>query len=387
MKQTRPATPTPTPTPTPTTLVLHRARGLLLAVTLLVAGSAGKIALAAAPSTSAIALGTIHRAANDDLRSMKSRCQIPVQDDATDLEAQAVYGRSAQNIAWVVRDYPYPADEDGALDRSDHTLLAVTAYERAFNCEPLLANRHYIEDALDLIAFRLKLASESEQRDRGAEDLLPLTAAESRLRNRLRGLPPACKTAAPPTCPIPEVVADDPPDETPSSRLRRALDSFALGIEVGTGISNSDNQDRRALFALAISPSYRFVLGKSDHHRVHLGFLYGLQAGNYDDVTPYITSALTAQLGYAIADKTGRLAVHASLGAGFVQTRRFSFQSVINPGLGLCMIDDILCLHGRGFLRLQGSENTIRRDFWTIALGIDMIRLSTHKPREKSDRQ
>ena len=376
----------PTATSSRATYAHHRARDLLCAALLLIAGSVGTIALAAPPARiSAKDLRTIHSAANEELRAMGSRCESAVQGDAADLEAQAIYGRSAQNLAWVARQYPYPATKDGGLDRSEHTLRAVQIYERAFNCNPQASNRHYIDDALALIVFRQQLVSEDEKQDPETQELLlQLTQAENQLRVRLGGLQPLCETPAPPTCPAPPIIEASPADDGP---LNRVLDTFALSIEIGTGASvyRDDGNHINSLFILTVVPSYRLTFGKHDRHRMHLGFLHGMQAGYYGNGNSYIASALTAQVDYAIADETGWLVVHASLGAGFQQTNASALQNVINPGLGICVLHGILCLRGRTFLRLRDRESRSARDFWTIALGIDPIRLITRKS-SKSDR-
>lgn len=381
---------------TPATRTLHIAQNLFIAAALLIVGPASKSVLAAPTvSISAEDLGTIYGAANESLRSMKSRClKSADQDGLIDLKARVSYSRSAQNLAWIVRDYPYEANTNGAWERDDHTMLAVQAYERAFNCNPSWSNRHYLSDALDLITFRLDLATEHEKRSRDAEDLQPLTEAETRLRLRLQKLhAPPC-TAKAVQCPLPESVQESQaPDVRPRARLRRALDNFALGIEVGTGASSTKVNSQvyvESLFAFAISPSYRLLLGTHSQHRVHLGFLYGLQAGKFGEPPndTYTTSVVTAQLDYALADETGWLAVHASLGAGFQQTNRSQVQSTINPGFGICVLREIVCLRGRSFLRLRhrDSVSTIR-DFWTIAIGIDPIRLFARLPKKKKEKK
>ncbi len=375
------------------TSTLHIAQGLLIAATLLITGSAGRSVQAAPPVRfSAEDLATIYSAADKSVRAMKSRCLESTDEGGLiDLKAKVIYSRSAQNLAWVVRDYPYEADKNGAWERDDHTLLAVQAYERAFNCNPSWSNRHYLQDALDLIGFRLNLATEHEKRSRNAKDLQPLTKIESRLRLRLQGLhAPPC-TATVTKCPIPAEPIKRPQesDERPT-RLLRALDNFALGIEIGTGASSSKTNGQKyvaTLVAFAISPSYRLVLGKDDQHRVHLGFLYGLQAGRFGEPPNdrYTTSAVTAQLDYAIADKTGWLAVHASLGAGFQQTNASLIQSTITPGFGICVLSEMVCLRGRGFVRLRHRNKDTIRDFWTLALGIDPIRIFSNLSKKRSD--
>jgi len=307
---------------------------------------------------------------------MGTRCISPIRDDEPpDLEAQAIYRRSAHNLAWVVKDFPYNADEAGFARRSDHTATSVQAYQRAFNCDPTWDNRTLLEDALELLDLRLGLAVDSEKRSIDAEDLDPLQMARGQLSEQLDALrAPACPTSATTQCtePQPAKLAGD---RGPDTRSLRILESFSLGLELAAGIVVPSVTP---LGAGAVSPAARFVLGKAGQHRIHLGFLYGVHRSR-----GVMVSTLLAQFDYGVSDKSGWLTMHASIGAGYHEVypevrAAPELASVISPGLGVCTLDDVLCLRARGFL------GPLDRDYLTIGLSLDPIRLAARRARTKN---
>ncbi len=325
--------------------------------------------------------GALFRAADESLTMMGRRCAM--NTGAVDLEAEAVYIRTAHVLAWVVRDYPYGDDPVSLAERSTHTGWAVQAYERAFQCNAAWDNREYLEDALNLIEFRLSLAVNREKRPIDAEDLKPLRQTDRRLRKRREGLvAPTCPAGAT-RCTDDERAPEEdaPPGKDKDARTLAVLDAFSLEVELGSGeLWRTESgfpiqTESKAIFAAAISPAARFVLGQQRQHRVQLGFLYGvqLQSGSPD------ANALTAQLEYGIVDTSGWLAVHASMGAGFHGNAGES-KRVFVPGLGICTLGEALCLRVRGFFGPLDS------DFLTVAIGLDPIRLAARQIRKRGDK-
>jgi len=346
------------------------------------------------------------------MREVAPACEAITPDTlppAQNLAAEVTHEQSAALFgALVLELHPKASGTESAEERAgriaqlgDVLISAITAYQAAYTCHPGRAGARHLEAALALVAAFERSLREQEKLPEGDPKYAELQQHADALR---AALPASQVDPARMTCPA--LPAPPPPATGYRAKafgrifLRAEFGvgwgtlNYSYAREIGDMLEKESTRSEILGPALRIGAGLRQLVGAKDRVALLAGGFYSLQhltridlkegeLSNISSVYRMVhAGGLSLEAGVRFQDGAVSLHPGAEFGVqAFLGEDTFGHFRV-GGALGLCFVEEVICIMPRFFTRLQAPEGRTYSG-GQIGVGLDLFRLIDNRVSKK----